>query len=333
VSDRDVLDARVAELSAGIDALGRWGWRRIDVQRAVAVNGTAVQADLVTSLASDAVDGWLARHRLSAIEAVAAVVGVGALLRRFGSIPAVDDGDAVGVDPAVLARVRALLAKAESTTFEAEAEALVAKAHELMVRHAIDSTTAASADEPVLARRVFLADPYQRAKFLLLAEVARASSCRALLSTNFGFATVFGHTADLDAVELLYTSLLLQATNGVVLARPTGPRPPASQVAAYRRAWLVAFGQRVGVRLRAATASAVDDATATHGPSLLPVLAAREAAVEAKLREAAPQVRSLRTTVSSREGWRAGAAAGDRASLSGTAPLPTRPGALPRSGA
>ena len=36
------------------------------------------------------------------------------------------------------AKVRALLAKAESTTFEAEAEALFAKAHQLMVRNAID---------------------------------------------------------------------------------------------------------------------------------------------------------------------------------------------------
>src|SRR5207244_1555239 len=40
-------------------------------------------------------------------------------------------------DPA-LAKVRALLAQAESTSFEAEAAAFTAKAHELMARHAID---------------------------------------------------------------------------------------------------------------------------------------------------------------------------------------------------
>ena len=40
---------------------------------------------------------------------------------------------------AVLARIRQLLAKAESTTFEAEALAFTAKAQELMTRHAIDA--------------------------------------------------------------------------------------------------------------------------------------------------------------------------------------------------
>lgn len=327
--DRAVLDARVAELAAAVAALGRWGWRPVDVERAVAANGTAVQADLVASLTD--VDGWLRRHRLTLVRAVAAVAAVGAMLRRFGAIPSVDDDGAPGVAPDVLAKVRALLAKAESTTFEAEAEALVAKAHQLMVRHAIDATAVRLGAGDVRAWRVFLADPYLRAKFHLLTEVATASSCRALLSTNLGFATVFGHAADLDAVELLYTSLLLQATNGVVQARPSTPRPSPAQVAAYRRAWLVAFGQRVGARLRAATATAVEEAAAAHGRSVLPVLAAREAAVEAKLREAAPQVRALRTTVSSREGWRAGAAAGDRADLVRTAPLPRRPPALPSS--
>ncbi|MGI8874301.1 MAG: DUF2786 domain-containing protein, partial [Egibacteraceae bacterium] len=42
--------------------------------------------------------------------------------------------NARGLDARMLARVRALLAKAESTTFEAESEALMAKAHQLMVR-------------------------------------------------------------------------------------------------------------------------------------------------------------------------------------------------------
>ena len=39
----------------------------------------------------------------------------------------------------VIDRVRALLAKAESTTYPAEADALLAKAQELITRHAIDA--------------------------------------------------------------------------------------------------------------------------------------------------------------------------------------------------
>src|SRR5688572_30023564 len=126
------------------------------------------------------------------------------------------------IDEAVLERVRALLAKAESTTFEAEADALVAKAHQLMARHAIDRAMLGRRDDGavVTSRQVALHDPYLRAKFLLLAEVAKASSCRALLHTGAGYALVFGYAADLDAVDLLYTSLLLQATAGALGARP-----------------------------------------------------------------------------------------------------------------
>ncbi|WP_017570470.1 DUF2786 domain-containing protein, partial [Nocardiopsis halotolerans] len=50
------------------------------------------------------------------------------------------------VDQGKLARVRALLAKAESTEFPSEAEALSARAQELMARHSIDR--ALLAEEP-----------------------------------------------------------------------------------------------------------------------------------------------------------------------------------------
>src|SRR6202035_1951697 len=55
--------------------------------------------------------------------------GFGATQRRAGTD---------GLDDRILARVRSLLAKAESTEFEAEADSLTAKAQELMTRHAID---------------------------------------------------------------------------------------------------------------------------------------------------------------------------------------------------
>src|SRR5690349_24678935 len=43
------------------------------------------------------------------------------------------------MDAKVLDRVRALLAKAESTSYEEEADAFTAKAHQLMSRYAIDA--------------------------------------------------------------------------------------------------------------------------------------------------------------------------------------------------
>jgi hypothetical protein len=311
-------------LELAVAARAATGWRVVDVVRALHATASRVQGDLVERL-GEGVGAWRERHGLDGPLVAANVVGARQQIRRLGTIPFVSaDAAASGVDPGVLSKVRALLAKAESTTFEAEAEALFAKAHQLMVRNAIDEAVlhGRSGGGEVGARRVFLDDPYARAKFSLLSEVARASSCRALLSTTYGFATVFGHAGDLDGLELLYTSLLLQATAGVVSARPaSGRRSASSQVAAFRRSWLLAFAQRVGERLELASAATVAEASEAHGRNVLPVLAAKEDAVEAHIKEAVPHVKQMRTTASSGEGWAAGRQAGDRASLRGDGDL------------
>src|SRR4030095_11125300 len=119
----------------------------------------------------------------------------------------------------------ALLAKAESTTYPDEAEALTAKAQQLMTRHAIDAAAVEGergCGARVSPRRAGIDDPYARARVTLLSEVARANRCRAVWSRGFGFATVFGDEGDIDAVEVLYTSLLGQATRAMVVARPPG---------------------------------------------------------------------------------------------------------------
>lgn len=308
-------------LEVAVAARASSGWRVVDVVRALFATAPKEQGDLVERL-GEGIGAWRERHGLDGTLAAAHVVGARQHIRRLGMIPFVSDDAAAssGVDPAVLAKVRALLAKAESTTFEAESEALFAKAHQLMVRNAIDEAVlhGRSGGGAVGARRVFLDDPYARAKFSLLSEVARASSCRALLSTTYGFATVFGHAGDLDAVELLYTSLLLQATSGVVSARPaSGRRLAPSQLAAFRRSWILAFAQRVGERLERASAATVAEASEAHGRNVLPVLAAKGDAVDRHIEEAVPHVKQMRTTASSGEGWAAGRQAGDRASLRG----------------
>lgn len=56
--------------------------------------------------------------------------------------------EAASGDDRVLARVRALLAKAESTEFPDEAEALLAKAQALISRHAIDRAAVAGETRP-----------------------------------------------------------------------------------------------------------------------------------------------------------------------------------------
>jgi hypothetical protein len=264
------------------------------------------------------------------VQAVAVAVEALALVRSLPRIPKLGPlpgevaapargrsrgvGHSVGADPRVLHKVTALLAKAESTDFPDEAEALTAKAQELMTRHAIDQAhlDAPQGDRPAVGgRRIGIDDPYAGARFLLLAAVADANRCRAVWSKFWGFATVFGDEGDLDAVELLFTSLLVQATRAMVAQ----PRPRGSgSTRSFRQSFLVAFARRIGVRLRKA-AEAVTAEAAQRSTALVPVFAARREAADAALDEAFPTTRSTRMSANDAEGWHAGTQAADRAQL------------------
>jgi hypothetical protein len=115
-------------------------------------------------------------------------------------------------------------------------------------------------------------------------------------------------------VELLHTSLLLQATTAMLASGSAGARYRGR---AFRHAFIVAFAARIGRRLGEAAAATVADATARHGEALLPVLVHRSEEVAAACDEAYPHVRTRRTTVSDGAGWAAGTMAADRASLHG----------------
>lgn len=219
----------------------------------------------------------------------------------------------------VLARVRALLAKAESTTFPAEAEALTAKAQQLMARHAIDRAMLAAdgtegrGNGPA-GRRVSIEDPYVRAKAVLAAVVAEANDCRAVYSESFNFVTIFGHEADVDGVELLFTSLLVQAT-AAMAAASTSCGGSRARTASFRRSFMAGYAQRIGERLQDASAEAKAQAVTEHGERLLPVLADRSQAVEDAVAEVFPSLGKFSMSVSNGSGWASGQAAGDRANL------------------
>jgi hypothetical protein len=231
----------------------------------------------------------------------------------------------------VLEKVRALLAKAESTTFPEEAEALSAKAQELMARHAIDSAMvaagagAAGSDHRPTGVRVPVDDPYAGAKSILLAEVAAANRCRAVWSKGFSFSTVLGFEADLEFVDVLYTSLLVQATSAMVAAGSHVDRSGRSRTRSFRQAFLLAYASRIGQRLREAEAASRAAAAEEYGEALLPVLADRSAAVRAAEAEAFPHLVSRSVSISNAAGWAAGHAAADLASLSGRTAVPARP--------
>ena len=236
-----------------------------------------------------------------------------------------DSGAAVGADPRVLHKVTSLLAKAESTNFPDEAEALTSKAQQLMTRHAIDHAhlDAERGGPRVSARRIAVHDPYAGARLLLLAAVADANRCRAVWSKQWGFATLFGDEGDLDAVELLFTSLLVQATRAMVgESRPRAAS--AGSIRSFRHSFLVAFAHRIGDRLREA-AEAVTAEAARRSTALVPVFEERRRAADAALDEAFPTVGTTRLSARNAAGWHAGRRAADQADLGTGASVPVAP--------
>lgn len=232
------------------------------------------------------------------------------------------------LDEGLLRKVRALLAKAESTTFEEEAQAFTAKAQELMTRHSIDRIVLDrhhdQSDEPV-AIRIGVDDPYAQAKAMLLAEVARANRCRAVWIKEFGFSTVFGHVDDLDGVNLLYTSLLVQATRVMTSMGSQQTMSGQSRTRSFRQSFLVGFAHRIGERLTEASRSAETAGVASHGASLLPVLADRQRAVNDAAKAAFPELSTFQLSVGNTAGWKAGTAAAEVAALWGAPEVEDEP--------
>jgi Protein of unknown function (DUF2786) len=230
------------------------------------------------------------------------------------------------VDQRMLARIRALLTKAESTEFPEEAEALSARAQELMARHSIDRVLleagSGARNEPE-GRRLAVDDPYEAPKAVLLDVIAAANRCRTVWDRQHGFSTVFGFAADLGAVELLFTSLLVQATTAMLRAGARRDVLGRSRTRSFRRSFLAAYAQRIGERLRAAAGEATAHAAArTTGKDLLPVLAAREEAVDQAVSAMFPGLERRRIARSyDSEGWFSGRAAADAASLTARAQI------------
>ena len=118
-------------------------------------------------------------------------------------------------------KINKLLRKAESTT-PAEAEALFEKAQELMTSYAITEAMLAEARgddvrEEIVRKEIEYTGIYQRALFDLGFVVGNNNQCRSLIhNRNYTkpkatIQTVIGFESDVNRVEMLTTSLQIQA--------------------------------------------------------------------------------------------------------------------------
>jgi len=246
---------------------------------------------------------------------------------------------ASAADDRMLGKIRALLAKAESTEFAEEAEALSARAQELMAKYSIDHALLAAQSgerEEPSGRRIPVDSPYEDPKGTLLNVIAIANRCRAVWSKDVGLMTVVGFPADLNAVELLFTSLLVQANTAMLRAGGKRDEFGRSRTRAFRQSFLVSYAIRIGERLEEATAhataEAVDELAAAErdsagavssGTDLVPFLAARQHAVEDAVDEmfGGNLKRGRAARVTDAEGWASGRAAADLAKLHDRQPV------------
>ena len=228
-------------------------------------------------------------------------------------------------DP-LLARVRKLLAKAEDAgVTAAEAEALTAKAAELMAKYGIDRALLAAArpeTDPPADRVIDVGNPWARIQAHLLCGLASALRCQCVILPRPGPGSrihMFGFASDLERTDVLYTSLLVQMWQGLAAEQvPAWSRSPR----AWRRSWLLGFAAAVVARVRAAEQEATSRATAPEarsGSQTALVLADRALVIRRNIEQAYPVTRKSQVTYSG-SGYSAGYTQGQRADI-GTARL------------
>jgi hypothetical protein len=217
----------------------------------------------------------------------------------------------------ILHKVRALLAKAEAAATDAERLAYTAKANEWMERHSIDAALLdaqqGTGDSPI-RKRFTITNPRALAKAGLLMSIADNVRCRALrgnLRNGAVGVSVYGHPTDIERVEILYTSLLLQMANGL----ETAEVPQWVDTRSFRRSWLAGFAHQVGCRLAEIAQAVEQDTAPVNGQSTALVLRDRSKAVDDLVKANVKKITKPKTAPVDPDGYWAGADAADQADL------------------
>jgi hypothetical protein len=193
-----------------------------------------------------------------------------------------------------LAKIGALLRKAESTDSEPEAQALTAKAQQLASLHAIDLAVArhylpaGERREQPIVREIRLGERGTKGLSTLVelfSQIGLANDVRLTIAHNSTFVYAHGFPSDIDTVETLYSSLVVQQVQAAraYIASSTwksekvwreghydrnytwqrGDYRPISAITA-RLNFQQGFAYRIGDRLREAKAQATAERTAAE---------------------------------------------------------------------
>lgn len=161
-----------------------------------------------------------------------------------------------------------LLAKAEGTTNQHEAEAFMAKAEELMLKHGVERAQleakqvgATKKTTPIVTKRIHIKDGsgYALAFLAIGHEVGPVFNVRTLQSSNSydNSKTLWlvGHEDDVADATTLFTSLMAQAQPAAVAwwrkeGKPAQPWASDNDAYLARREFIFGFARGAGSRLR-----------------------------------------------------------------------------------
>ncbi|MDH6462086.1 hypothetical protein M2302_002261 [Micromonospora sp. A200] len=229
----------------------------------------------------------------------------------------------------MLDRIRKMLTLAENpAATPAEAEAFTAKATELMAQYGITRAMLASADpttDVIGDKIVVIEGAYALDKQRLLDSVAQALGAKCVLRTRYPNGKrqyqvhLFAYGSDLERIEMLYTSLLVQMANG--LAQAEAPPTWWESTVAFRKSWIEGFRVAIYQRLTEAEKRAKQQAEQVAqpgGPSVALVLADRATLVKAQRDQAYGKLGQARQRSFKGSGAAAGYRAGQRADLGGS---------------
>ena len=220
----------------------------------------------------------------------------------------------------LLDKIGKLLAQAEGTDNEHEADAFVTRAQELATTYAVDLEVARArqadrrlrqADEAFEQRKLAIGERGKRGNrqlVVLYLVVAEANDVMVNVATDSTFVLGFGYPADLEVVEQLWASLATQMASAAARRLRDGEHRAAGVAAvswrlSFYEGWMHAVQERLS-QARARALLAHDEALRTGGspPSTSGALV---------LRAKAERVREFHDRASEARGsWRAGR--GDR---------------------
>lgn len=237
------------------------------------------------------------------------------------------------VSDKTLSKIRALLTQAEDSAATAEeAEAFMAKATELMAKYGIERAMLAAENtvaDIVADKTVIVPGPYSARKADLLSWTGQAlnvktirlgSSRRSSIPAGAQKVHLFGMQSDLERLDILYTSLLLQCNTAMLREENSRLSLGIARSKAWRGDFMQGFAARVHTRLKQAEARARKDYDDTHtsGMSTDLVIQDRTALVSKAVADRYPKLSSTSRRTATTSGYYSGTAAGSKADLGGS---------------